>query len=91
MRELDEEGPGAPTIAFQASGIEGIKVRITVKDEPDAADARLAREEQAVREVLGVLTDLRLVPVGEHGVRGLPAAHRYRAAVARRPAPLELA
>ena len=46
---------------------------------------------RAVREALGVLTDLRLVPVGEHGVRVLPAAHRYRAAVARRPAQLELA
>jgi nicotinamide-nucleotide amidase len=53
MAELDEAGPGAPTIAFQASGIEGIKVRITVKDEPDAADARLAEQEAAVRAVLG--------------------------------------
>ncbi len=53
MAELDAAGPGAPTIAFQASGIEGIKVRITVKDEPDAADARLAEEEAAVRAVLG--------------------------------------
>ena len=53
MAELDDAGPGAPTIAFQASGIEGIKVRITVKDEPDAADARLAEEEAAVRAVLG--------------------------------------
>jgi nicotinamide-nucleotide amidase len=53
MAELDEAGPGAPTIAFQASGIEGIKVRITVKDEPDAADARLAEEEAVVRAVLG--------------------------------------
>jgi nicotinamide-nucleotide amidase len=53
MRELDDAGPGAATIAFQASGIEGIKVRITVKDEPEAAEARLAEEEQAVRAVLG--------------------------------------
>ena len=53
MRELDDAGPGAATIAFQASGIEGIKVRITVKDEPEAAEARLAEEERAVRAVLG--------------------------------------
>jgi nicotinamide-nucleotide amidase len=53
MRALDEAGPGAPTIAFQASGIEGIKVRLTVKAEPAKADAVLADEEAAVREVLG--------------------------------------
>jgi nicotinamide-nucleotide amidase len=53
MAALDEAGPGAPTIAFQASGIEGIKVRLTVKAEPAAADAALAAEERKVREVLG--------------------------------------
>jgi len=53
MRALDERGPGAPTIAFQASGIEGIKVRLTVKAEPAKADAVLVEEEAAVREVLG--------------------------------------
>ena len=52
IRELDELGN--PTIAFQASGIEGIKVRITAKapDEATAA-AVLAEEEQRLRAVLG--------------------------------------
>jgi nicotinamide-nucleotide amidase len=45
---------GNPTIAFQASGIEGIKVRITAKtaDQP-AADAILAAEEAGLRAILG--------------------------------------
>jgi nicotinamide-nucleotide amidase len=43
-----------PTIAFLASGIEGIKVRITVKS-PDAESARtlLTAEESEVRALLG--------------------------------------
>ncbi|HEX7165789.1 MAG TPA: competence/damage-inducible protein A [Acidimicrobiales bacterium] len=47
----DEHGP---TIAFLASGIEGIKVRITAKA-PDAESARdiLAAEEAQVRALLG--------------------------------------
>jgi nicotinamide-nucleotide amidase len=53
MRELDERGPGAATIAFQASGIEGIKVRLTIKAPPDEADAVLAEEEAVVRGILG--------------------------------------
>jgi uncharacterized protein (TIGR02678 family) len=40
---------------------------------------------RATGEALGVLDDLRLAEVGDAGVRVLPAAHRYRAAVARRP------
>ncbi len=47
---------GNPTIAFLASGIEGIKVRITAKaDEEATVQATLAAEEAAVREVLGDL------------------------------------
>jgi nicotinamide-nucleotide amidase len=48
------EAAGNPTIAFLASGIEGIKVRITAKG-PDAtaAGALLDAEEQAVRALLG--------------------------------------
>jgi len=44
---------GAVTIAFLASGIEGLKVRLTARA-PDAARAEvlLAAEEEAVREVL---------------------------------------
>src|SRR5437660_1015228 len=51
---LEQLGDGAPTIAFLASGIEGIKVRITVK-QPDADSAKqmLAAEEAEVRALLG--------------------------------------
>ncbi len=53
---LDDGGAGRPTIAFVASGVEGIKVRITVKS-PDAGSARdlLAAEEAQVRAILGDL------------------------------------
>ncbi len=53
---LNDAGEGAPTIAFLASGIEGIKVRITVK-QPDAESARqmLQAEEAEVRALLGDL------------------------------------
>jgi nicotinamide-nucleotide amidase len=55
IKELDAP-PGAgdaATIAFLASGIEGIKVRVTVRasDETTAA-ARLDAEEQAIRRIL---------------------------------------
>ena len=50
------EGGGGATIAFLASGIEGIKVRITVKS-PDAEAAKglLSAEEAQVRLILGDL------------------------------------
>lgn len=58
----------------------------------DAGDgAGVAR---ATQEALAVLDDLRLVEVDDVGVRVLPAAHRFRAAVVRRRSPadqLELA
>ncbi len=45
---------GNPTLAFQASGIEGIKVRITVRaEEEGAAIEMLNAEEREVRQVLG--------------------------------------
>ncbi len=52
IAELDRLGN--PTLAFQASGIEGLKVRITAKagDRP-AAEAILAAEETLVRNILG--------------------------------------
>ena len=54
LDELDVAGPGAPTIAFLASGIEGIKVRVTVKAEDRvAATAALDAEELALRAILG--------------------------------------
>ena len=52
LDELDQTGNA--TIAFQASGIEGLKVRITAKAaDTGAAEAILAAEEALVREFLG--------------------------------------
>ncbi len=52
IEELDVQGN--PTLAFQASGIEGIKVRITAKAADDAAaEAVLAAEEELLRPLLG--------------------------------------
>ena len=48
------EGAVVPTIAFLASGIEGIKVRITAKaPSVEDAEAALAAEEAQVRRLLG--------------------------------------
>jgi nicotinamide-nucleotide amidase len=45
---------GNPTIAFQASGIEGIKIRITAKAPTEAEAERLiAAEEREVRAIVG--------------------------------------
>jgi len=50
------DGTGNPTLAFLASGIEGLKVRITAKADTDvAAEALLAAEEAEVRGLLGPL------------------------------------
>jgi len=52
LEELDELGTA--TLAFQASGIEGIKVRITAKAADDAAaEEILAAEEALIRGLLG--------------------------------------
>jgi nicotinamide-nucleotide amidase len=52
LRALDETGTA--TIAFLASGIEGIKVRLTARgDDEEHARALLDAEEEAVREALG--------------------------------------
>ena len=54
MSELDGGGPDAPTLAFLASGIEGLKVRITVKADDEAtAEARLDAEDAVVRGLIG--------------------------------------
>lgn len=54
LDHLDGQGPGAPTIAFLASGIEGIKVRLTVKAEDRmSADRALDHEESLLRAILG--------------------------------------
>lgn len=54
-RRIDElDAIGSATLAFQASGIEGIKVRITVKaDDDDSAERVLAAEEALIRRILG--------------------------------------
>jgi nicotinamide-nucleotide amidase len=53
-RILELDALGNPTLAFQASGIEGIKVRITAKaGDHAAADAILAAEEARLRPILG--------------------------------------
>jgi nicotinamide-nucleotide amidase len=53
-RMLELDVLGNPTLAFQASGIEGIKVRITAKAADDAsAAAILASEEALLRPLLG--------------------------------------
>lgn len=54
IEALGQGGEGVPTIAFLASGIEGIKVRLTVKaPDSEAAEAALCREEAAIRLLLG--------------------------------------
>ncbi len=52
MAELDRIGN--PTIAFNASGIEGIKVRVTAKcDDEETARRILDNEERIIRGILG--------------------------------------
>jgi nicotinamide-nucleotide amidase len=53
-RMLELDALGNPTLAFQASGIEGIKVRITAKAGDHATvEAMLAAEEARLRPLLG--------------------------------------
>jgi nicotinamide-nucleotide amidase len=54
LEALEAVGVGVPTIAFLASGIEGIKVRLTVKATNEAeANKALAKEEAEIRAILG--------------------------------------
>jgi nicotinamide-nucleotide amidase len=54
MEALDSGGPGAPTLAFLASGIEGLKVRITVKAASESEAAELIdAEDSIVRSLIG--------------------------------------
>jgi nicotinamide-nucleotide amidase len=85
MAALDEAGPAGETatLAFLASGIEGIKVRITVKAETDAVASRvLDAQEAELRELLGDLVfgvdDISM----EHAVAMLLAEHGLTLAVA---------
>ena len=53
-RIVELDALGNPTLAFQASGIEGIKVRITAKAESaQAAESIIAEEETRLRTLLG--------------------------------------
>ncbi|MCB1004609.1 MAG: competence/damage-inducible protein A [Acidimicrobiales bacterium] len=55
-RIVELDGIGNPTLAFLASGIEGLKVRITAKAaDDDAARALLDDEEARLREIIGHL------------------------------------
>ena len=72
---------GRATIAFLASGIEGLKVRVTAKAEDEQAVGRVLDEEEArLREILGDLvfgTDdetMEKAVVGMLGERGLSLA-----------------
>jgi nicotinamide-nucleotide amidase len=56
LTALDAPSSSGVTIAFLASGIEGIKVRLTAKAPTrEEASALLSREETAIRELLGPL------------------------------------
>jgi nicotinamide-nucleotide amidase len=83
MAELDGGGPGAPTLAFLASGIEGIKVRITVKaDDDDTATRLVDAEEKVVRGFVGDLVFGVDDESMEHAVAKLLAARGLTLAVA---------
>jgi len=80
---LDQIGQGAPTIAFLASGIEGIKVRVTVKAADSAAAvAALDAEEAALREILGEIVFGVDDETMEHAVGELLVARELTLAVA---------
>jgi nicotinamide-nucleotide amidase len=56
VRELDDVGEGKVTLAYLASGIEGLKVRMTVKAPDEASAATLLDAEEAwLRGLLGDL------------------------------------
>ncbi len=53
-RIVQLDGAGSTTLAFLASGVEGLKVRITAKaDTSEQTDLLLAEEEAVVRSILG--------------------------------------
>ena len=76
---IDElDGAGNPTLAFLASGVEGIKVRITARA-PDEAEANtmLDAEEEVLRSILGDIVfgldeqNMEVVVLAELARRGL--------------------
>jgi nicotinamide-nucleotide amidase len=83
MLALDSAGPGAPTLAFLASGIEGLKVRITVKAETeDAAAGAIAVEDEIVRGLIGDIVFGIDDETMEHAVASLLLARGLTLAVA---------
>jgi nicotinamide-nucleotide amidase len=83
MLTLDSAGPGAPTLAFLASGIEGLKVRITVKAETEDAAARsIAAEDEIVRGLIGDIVFGVDDETMEHAVASLLRARGLTLAVA---------
>ncbi len=83
MEALDSAGPGAPTLAFLASGIEGLKVRITVKAPDEEAAARLIEsEDRIVRDLIGDIVFGVDEETMEHAVAGLLRARGLTLAVA---------
>jgi len=83
MLALDSAGPGAPTLAFLASGIEGLKVRITVKaDSEDAAARLIAGEDEIVRSLIGDIVFGVDDETMEHAVASLLLARGLTLAVA---------
>ncbi|HLI45133.1 MAG TPA: competence/damage-inducible protein A [Acidimicrobiales bacterium] len=83
IEALGEGASGVPTIAFLASGIEGIKVRLTVKAaSPEAAEAALDEEERLVREILGNVVFGKDDETMEAAVGGLLAERSWTLGVA---------
>jgi nicotinamide-nucleotide amidase len=83
MLELDAAGRGAPTLAFLASGIEGLKVRITVKaDDEDTATRLIEAEDKLVRDIIGDVVFGVDAETMEHAVGKLLEARGLTLAVA---------
>jgi nicotinamide-nucleotide amidase len=83
MVELDAAGPTAPTLAFLASGIEGLKVRITVKaDDEDTAAQLIEAEDKIVRDLVGDIVFGVDDETMEHAVAKLLVARGLTLAVA---------
>jgi nicotinamide-nucleotide amidase len=83
MAELDAGGPTAPTLAFLASGIEGLKVRITVKADDEATALELIdAEEKVVRDLIGDLVFGVDHETMEHAIAKLLVARGLTLAVA---------
>jgi nicotinamide-nucleotide amidase len=82
LEELDGD-PGGATIAFLASGIEGMKVRVTVKAATEEeAVAALDAEEQGLRAVLGEIVFGVDDETMEHAIGQLLGEHEWSLAVA---------